>query len=269
MHEPFASQLAIFVASRPLLALYREFVFPSVSSRTGLLPAGIDDIKTRVEANMPLATDIALSRAAVVVYDSGGRSRLQLDYVQALRNGEKVIVVAAPAAETKGSTDEPQRDRPPTTLERPSEMGGWPQSFVVPLLNQLAALSTLPTQGQIAEEFKRLSSADGRTDLILVALALLEREMRKPQFEQQASDEHSSSKSATSPADDTMTRLQEHFGTDSAAVIEAMSFRHDLLQNLTHPKTELERVADSVVNVAHRRLGLPSPPSSPRRTNRP
>lgn len=269
MLEPFASQLAVFVASRPLLALYREFVFPSVSSRTGLLPAGIDDIKTRVEANMPLATDIALSRAAVVVYDSGGRSRLQLDYVQALRNGEKVIVVAAPAAEGKGTTNESQRDRPTTTLERPSEMGGWPQSFVVPLLNQITALITPPKQDQIAEEFKRWFSAHRPTDLILVALALLEREMRKPQFEQQGSDQRSSPNSATSPPDDTMTRLQEHFGTDSAAVIEAMSFRHDLLQNLTHPKTELDRVADNVVNVAYRRLGMPPAPGNPRRSNLP
>ncbi len=67
MPEIFAPQLALFIASRAELALYREFIFPHLPSRTGLLPAGIDDIKTDSPEIAPMAIDIAIQKAAVVV----------------------------------------------------------------------------------------------------------------------------------------------------------------------------------------------------------
>ncbi|MEV5054355.1 hypothetical protein [Arthrobacter sp. LAR12-1-1.1] len=268
MHEPFAPQLAMFVASRPLLALYREFVFPSVPSVTGLLPSGIDDIRANVQANTPLAIDVALSRAAVVVYDSGGRSRLQLEYVQALRNGERIIVVAAPAGENDGPVNEPQRQASQNTLGRPREMSGWPESFVMPLLTQLMTSAIVPSREEVAATLSRLSAAGQQSDLILTALALLEREMRKPQFGAPATGQNLPTLLPVSPTGGAMARLQEYFGNDYRPVVEAVSFRHDLLQNLKPPEKELKRVADSVANIARQRLALPplsgrSPESHP------
>lgn len=135
VNEPFSPQLALFMANRPLLAVYREFAFPDVPARTGLLPATIDDVRTTNREILPIAIDIALSKAAVVVYDSGGRSRLPLEYVRVRRGVRPVIVVTAPLDGGDSPEIAPVYTSP--QVSRPSNMGGWPLDFVAPLLKQI------------------------------------------------------------------------------------------------------------------------------------
>lgn len=224
------------------------------------MPSGIDDIRANVQANTPLAIDIAISRAAVVVYDSGGRGRLQLEYVQALRNGERIVVVAAPAGEN--DVGELQREGSQSALGRPREMSGWPESFVEPLLNQLAMSAIVPKREEVAGMLDRLSAAGQHGDLILTALALLEREMRRPQYGPPALGQDLPTLLPLTPTGGAMRRLQEYFGSDYLSVVEAVSFRHDILQNLNPPEEASKRLADTLGNIARQRLGIP-PLTSP------
>jgi len=249
VREPFFPQLALFVAGRPLLALYREFIFPSVPGRTGLLPAGIDDVRAANTENTPIAIDIALSRAAVVVYDSGRWSRLTLDYVRMQRVGRPMIVVAAPSAGTAiPASNAPPGDGEPT-LGRPAEMSGWPHSFVEPLLQQMATVAVAPTPVLIAQELSRLADAGSWSDLLFTGLALLERQMRIQDLPAAV---------PLNPTGGVMQRLQDYFGPDFLLVIDAVSLRHDLLQNLQVPDPDLERVATTISDLARRRYNAPT-----------
>ena len=86
-------QLALFVASSPVLALYRDILFPSISRSTGLLPLGIDEIRSDDRAMTPMAIDLALRKAAVVVYEDSRNTPVPLDYVRSLRNASPIVVV--------------------------------------------------------------------------------------------------------------------------------------------------------------------------------
>ncbi len=261
MPDVFAPQLAIFVAGRVELALYREFVFPSVPSRTGLLPLGMDDLWSTSQEIAPLAIDIALTKAAVVIYDRGQRSRLPLEYVQALRHNDSIIVVEAPTAALDASAqDTPDPGHP---MRRPSEMSGWTENFVDPLLTRIAVVGgNPPTPPQIASHLDALTGQGRYSDLLLTALALLEHQMRQDDV---------TSAVPTLPSEGVMTRLRSHFGPDYPVVIEGVATRHRLLQDPWPEKErdkELARVSTGLADVVRRRFDTPVPPGENRRRKR-
>lgn len=90
--EPIAPQLALFVAGTSTLALYRDFVFPAVM-RTGFLPIGIDEIHARDPEIAPMAINLALSKAGVVIYDTGRSTPYSRDYVASRRGNQPIIYV--------------------------------------------------------------------------------------------------------------------------------------------------------------------------------
>lgn len=249
MREPFCPQLALFVAGRPLLALYREFIFPSVPVRTGLLAVGIDDVRAANPENIPIALDIALSRAAVVVYDAGGRARLPLDYVLMRRADRPLVVVAAPGVDAaEPPADAPEASAP--TVGRPAEMSGWPQTFVEPLLDRIGAAAALPGPAEIGGELTRLEEGQDWSNLVLTGLALLERRMRMEDLPTAV---------PLNPTGGVMQRLQEYFGGDFPAVISAVSLRHGLLQNQQADAAELRQTATSIAQLVRDRYAVPVP----------
>jgi hypothetical protein len=238
----FFPQLALFLASRPLLALYREFVFPSVPSRTGLLPLALDDIRTVNPENMPIAVDIALWRAAVVVYDSGQRGRIPLDFVRRRRENQLVIVVEAPSEQTiPNRPDLISAGEAP--VARPVEMSGWPTTFVEPLLSRLATRSRQPSSEEIAKRLSMLRQSRAWGDLVLTGLALLERKMRVEEL---------ATAVPLNVSGGTMERLQSYFGDDFGEVIDAVGLRHDLLQDQKPDIANLERIGNKIADLATR-----------------
>lgn len=253
MHDPFFPQLALFVASRPLLTLYREFIFPSVPSKTGLLPLGIDDVRAANAENTSIALDIALTRAAVVVYDPGRRPRLPLDYVRARRGSRPMIEVAAP----------PDRHTPPDVgserlpvqpvLGRPAEMSGWPESFIEPLLGAITRASPTPSVVTVGQELERRESAaeqeqsdeaksQSYAELLLTALALLERRIRI---------EASGTAVPVDPSGGVMQRLRQYFGPSHYDVVmQGVSLRHAMLEGVMPPLPALQAVATALARIA-------------------
>jgi hypothetical protein len=246
--------LALFVAGRSPLALYREFVFPSVPARTGLLAATLEDVRASSPENTPLALDIALSRSAVVVYDRGGKSRLPLDYVHALREDRPVVVVEAPTRDGDLAAGAAPAGDGGTSV-RPSEMIGW-EGFAESLLAHIDRAAIRPGAAQIDAELTRLSEREQWTDLLLTALALLLRQVRRPDGNGPPV-QGPPADPALSPSDPGVARLRAHFGTDYPQVLDAVSVRHDLLQDLEPHPVELRRVADDVARIARQRYGLP------------
>lgn len=158
MHEPFFPQLALFVAGPSVIGLYREFIFPSVPRNTGLLPAALDDIGVTNQDNEPIAIDIALSRAALIVYDEGRRSRVPIEYVRMLHGTSPVVVVTAPTPRLASTRTQRPQSGNETTIDRPAEMGGWPQSFVEPLLGHIRAVAPPSPSADIGAELQRLTT---------------------------------------------------------------------------------------------------------------
>ena len=266
-------QLALFVASRSTLALYRDFVFPSVP-QSGLIPVGVDDVRTEDRGMAPMAIDIALSRAAVVVYDMGHGTEIPLDYVASRRRGMPMVLVT-PEDEpmeiwlTPSGAD-PQR--------RPADMGSWQEEFVEPLIH---AMRTAQRAGDLPVALNRLSPAapvgpetsvgprpgddlgsqlatlrerkEG-AELLLTALALLEAELRGSEAPPQVGA------TVVPVSGGRMARLRDYFGADFDAILQGVRARHDLLQGLTPPDDDkLLKLAQTLEAIARQRRNLQSP----------
>ncbi|MEV5483520.1 MULTISPECIES: SIR2 family NAD-dependent protein deacylase [Streptomyces] len=242
---PIAPQLALFVASRPLLSLYRDYVFP-VARQAGLLTLGIDDVRAQDTAMKPMAIDMAIQRAAVVVYDEG-RGSLPLDYIES-RRGRKnsVLKVSAPNKPGIAEISEPDTER----TERPREMEIWEESFIRPLQERIAeiARASMPGPVELDEQLNVLARSDQNDRLLLTCLALLEREMRDKQPE-----ELPSVVSMGGP----IAHLRRHFGDkEYTLVMQAVRLRHDLMQNLLVEPAELKTAAAALYDVVKKRLDL-------------
>jgi hypothetical protein len=260
--QPFFPQLALFVAARPLLSLYREFIFPSVPRRTGLLPVTLDDIRTTRPENNRMAVEIALARAAVVVFDSTRGAGLSLDYIRVQRQLRPVVVVDAPvttppagdpdsALDADHASDTDSNGEP--RVRRPKEMTGWPEGFVRPLLDRIDAASPTPPPGEITAELGRLESGEHDEELVLTGLALLERRMRT---------EDLPTALTTDPTATVMTRLGSYFGNDYTIVISGVALRHDLLEGAVTDPVILRSAARALSDVVRQRYSLP-PRQSP------
>jgi hypothetical protein len=82
----------------------------------------------------------------------------------------------------------------------------------------------------------------------LTSLALLERRMRQ---------ENLPTAVPLNPTGDVMERLERYYGPDFHLVIQAVSLRHELLQNLQVSGPELQRTASTLSDLARVRYGLP------------
>lgn len=246
-----APQLALFVCSRPMLALYRDFVFPSVP-RSRLLPIGVDDIRPHDPAMTPMAIDVALAKAAIVVYDESRANPLSLEYVRSRRLGGPVLVV--------GTNPVPD----PVTLVRPAEMAAWPEAFVEPLVNRLTLNSPVVPPGELAAKLNQLQTSARQAlevmdpdsskhreqqDLLLTCLAMLERHLR---------DNDEANLPTVIPTGGRMARLREYFGNDFATISEAVGLRHDLVQNLDVDDGLLNSANDRLLTIVRTKLGLPT-----------
>ena len=260
MPEIFAPQLVLFVAGRAELALYREFIFPSVPARTGLLPCGIDDIKASSPEMAPMAIDIALRKAAVVLYDRGRNSRFPLDYVQSLRDMKPVVIMET--INRSSSIPAPPNGEPGQGLESPSGMETWVENVLETLVTQIYLHVPQPTSEQISQRLDWLEHQGQYADLLLTSLALAEHRLRRDDLP---------SAVPTNPSGGVMARLRDYFGLDYETVIDAVSLRHDLLQHsrvekepevagsdeVEKPEDPLVSVSVALANVVRRWFGLP------------
>ncbi|WP_159393761.1 SIR2 family NAD-dependent protein deacylase [Streptomyces sp. NRRL F-5755] len=249
-----APQLALFVASRPLLALYRDFVFPSVPRSSGLLPLGIDDIRTRDSAMTPMAIDMALSKAAVVVYDTGRGNPLPHSFVTSRRALVSALVdVADP------SFHGPPADSAGNIVVRPVEMGEWPANFIHRLQERIAAARPSVPSPDLREVLERLRSAQEHESLLLTYLALLENRLRQCMADEQPPvDPPTPNLPTVIPlSGGRMEQLSAFFGADFGTVLHAVRVRHDLMQNLHVEPTEIQSAADALRPVVQCQLGLP------------
>jgi hypothetical protein len=242
--EPFAPQLVLFVAGPQLVPLYREFIYPLVPRRTGLLAMGLEDVQVGKSENEPIAIEIALTRAGVVVYDEGGRSRVPLDYVRMVRGGSPLVLVTAPESTIPEDTSGPS-PTPGPKLDRPTSMSGWPHSFVEPLLEQIRNALPVPDPAQVDQYLSLLVQEKDWPRLLLTGLALLERLERD--------DTLRTTPAPATPTSGTMEAFEAYFGSDFPAVIEAVELRHDLLQNAATEPGTLEGVATAVAEITRRR----------------
>jgi hypothetical protein len=106
----------------------------------------------------------------------------------------------------------------------------------------------VPLPPVLEQRLKRLTEQKSWADLLLTALALLERRMRTEDLP------------TTLPLNATggvMKRLQTYFGSDFSRVIEAVSIRHNLLQNLQVDTESLRSAALGMAELARPRYGLP------------
>ena len=226
-----APQLALFVASRSMLALYRDFVFSAVPG-SGFMPLGVDDVTARDRRVSPMAIDIALTKAAVVVYDTARGNPVPLEYVVA-RRGELPMVVVS------GDRDEqvllPSGD---DLLARPTDMSVWEEGFVPGLVGRLAAFrpSRVPAVAELEAQ------GDPR-QVLLTALALLEAQLRGQQAPAEAP-------TVVPVAGSRMTRLRDFFGTDFDDILGGVRMRHDLLQQLRVPDAEVATAAATLTRIA-------------------
>ncbi|WP_307853197.1 SIR2 family protein [Kitasatospora sp. RG8] len=251
-----APQLALFVASRPLLALYREFVFQAVPRRTGLLPLGIDDIRTQDPGMDLMAIDMALSKAAVVVYDSGSGNSLSQSYVASRRPVDPAVVNVLP--------DLPQPHHPAAglgpTVSRPMEMGTWGEAFVPALLQRINAARPSVSPPVLPADLDNPKGATRHQDLLLTCLALLEGELRRSLTDDEAPGGGPRGNVPTviplNADGGRMKRLRDFFGVDFEAVIHAVRIRHDLVQNLRVDEKEIELAAIALRAVVQKRSHL-------------
>lgn len=269
-----APQLGLFVASRPMLSLYRDFVFPAVP-QSGLIALGVDAIRIADRSTEPMAIDTALSKAAVVVYDAGHGNNLPLEYVAARRQGKPMVLVVDEHEHEQGRLV----PRGVTSQIRPAEMSEWPERFVAQLVNAMREAqptSSLPSKLQgipataapvtatnqawavgapvpepdLSGELTALRLADKWPELLLTALALLEAELRGSEAPQVGA-------TVVPTSGGRMTRLREYFGPDFDAILAGVRLRHDLLQNLTVDPDELATHARNLEEIVRRRRNLP------------
>lgn len=254
MTEPFFPQLVLFVARPPLLALYREFLFPSVPGRTGLLPLTLDEIHVANRENTPMAIDIALTRAAIVVYDSGPGGRPPLDFVRTRRGQRPLIVITAPESSVGAPPAQSLGVADDSTVARPPGMERWPESFIEPLLSRLARLSAEPSADTIAARLRTLVDRKEWATALLDALALLERRLRM--------DDVTAALPPTVPGG-VMKRLETQFGpTALHQLLQAVSLRHQILQGIS-PQGTMQGVTQGVIKLVWEKYQLPSPAPAP------
>lgn len=271
-----APQLGLFVASRPVLSLYRDFVFSSVP-QSGLIPLGVDDIQARDPRTAPMAIDTGLSKAAVVVYDTGRGNELPLDYVAARRKDKPIVVVTSEQEYEQGWLM--PRDVTPQT--RPAEMSDWDGQFVPPLIDAMRAAqspSSLPDQlktlttsmptpapavqpaphadkgpvPDLHDQLKELRERGDWFELLLTTLALLEAELRGSE-----APELDVTVIPTSLRGGRMARLRAYFDANFSAIVAGVRLRHDILQNLTVKPDELKMLAQELDNIVRQRRNLP------------
>lgn len=269
-----APQLGLFVASRPLLSLYRDFVFPAVP-QSGLIALGVDAIQIADRSTEPMAIDTALSKAAVVVYDTGHGSALPLEYVAARRQGKPIVVVAGEHEQERGRL----LPRGVTPQIRPAEMSAWPDLFVAQLVNAMREAqptSSLPSglQGipaipapapapnpagppdipvpepDLSGQLSTLRSEGDWHELLLTTLALLEAELRGSEAPQVGA-------TVVPTSGGRMSRLREFFGSEFDAILAGVRLRHDLLQNRRVDADELATHARNLEEIVRRRRNLP------------
>lgn len=113
-----------------------------------------------------MAIDMALSKAAVVVYDTGRDNRLPLDFVHSRRSGAPVLVVSEQASA------DPALVPLPDTLLRPNEMREWP-AFTEAVKLQVMYAKERVQPSDLGSELSRLALEDN-AQLLLTSLALLE-----------------------------------------------------------------------------------------------
>jgi hypothetical protein len=282
VRSKIAPQLALFVAEDSTLALFREFVFPSVLD-TGFLPGGIDAIRTQVRATKPMAIDVALSKAAVVVYDISRRNPTPLDYVRSRRNGGRVIIINS--SDESFSTSRFSRDElgeSYTVLSRSASVDpdSWEKDLLNPLLKELRSikkaafpdatvgreLSLLRKQtellrGEDAQNAQdRISAASKQ--LLLACLALLESQLRtRSGFgtdsnakADSGSKSDTTVKSGATPSEGKMSRMRDHFEKDFNVVVRAIQLRHAILQPLDVATSEIAKSAQDIYAVVQKRL---------------
>lgn len=233
-----APQLALFVASRPVLALYREFVFSSVP-QSGLLPLGWDDVRAQDRAMTQMAIDIALSKAAVVVYDTGRGNPLPLNYVVSQRTGTPVLVVSGPADSGLGAV------LAPDTTPRPAEMTDWPSQFVLPLQDRIKQAKP-GRPADLTSKLQELLDIGEHTQVLLACLALLEEELR--------TDEANKNLPTVIPTGGgRMDQLRTFFDADFNSVMVGVRLRHDITQNLAVDPSELQSMAARLLTMVQQR----------------
>ncbi|WP_406364887.1 SIR2 family NAD-dependent protein deacylase [Streptomyces sp. NBC_01546] len=243
--RPVAPQLALFIASRSLLALYRDFIFPVVS-RTGLLALGIDDVQARDRSMTPMAIDMALSKAAVIIYDMGPGNFLPLDYVITKRSGAPLVMVSGP--DDPGLAAVLVSD----TTARPLEMREWPSAFVPVLLERISEEKPDLAPSSLSSGLHQLAGKGYEDQLLWACLALLESEVRDKEGSSMSGGpiEHAAS---GGPVD----RLREYLGADFDPMMKAIRLRHDMMQDLRVNPRELKAAADKLLEVVQRRHNLP------------
>jgi hypothetical protein len=270
-----APQLALFVADDSTLALYREFLFPSIPS-TGFLPAGNDEIRTPDRATKPMAIDVALSKAAVVIYDENRRNPIALDYVISRRDGAPTVVL-------KGAKDLNRVEGPDyrvlespefgyRVLEHSESMnpGSWQESLLEPLMTELRLLKDAARPDSLFTE--RLSALRSQIiapkgededdqsvqiriytaakQVLLACLALLESHLRT---EMDPIQDSGPSAGSAAPQG-RISRMRKHFGKDFNVVIKAIQLRHALLQQLDVSTDDISKSALEVYSVARTRI---------------
>jgi hypothetical protein len=277
-----APQLALFVAEDSTLALFREFVFPSVLD-TGFLPGGIDAIRTQVRATKPMAIDVALSKAAVVVYDVSRRNPTPLDYVRSRRDGGRVIIVNS--SDESFSSFRFSRDEfgdSYTILSRSASVDpeSWEKDLLKPLLRELTSIkkASAPdtTVSQHLRALRQQSELMGGEDernahdrisaaskqLLLACLALLESQLRtKSGLETDssakagsASKSDTAGKSGAVPGEGKMSRMRDFFEKDFDVIVSAIQLRHAILQPLEVDASDISKTAQAVYAVVQDRL---------------
>jgi|tagenome__1003787_1003787.scaffolds.fasta_scaffold20971500_4 hypothetical protein len=231
-----APQLALFAANRSVMALFRDFVFPAVP-QSGFIPIGVDDVAARDPRIRPMAIDMALSKAAVVVYDTAPGNPLPLDYVVARRGSRPMLVVF-------GEREEERVLLPPgqPTVGRPMSMSLWEDAFVPGLVQQLVDQRSSATPPSLRD----LEGRGEPRELLFTALALLESELRGPGAPTNAP-------TAMSVTLTRMGRIREVFGVDFDSILTGVKIRHDLLQQLHVPPAEVAEAARTLANIARSR----------------
>jgi hypothetical protein len=257
-----APQLGLFVASRSMLSLYRDMVFPAVP-QSGLIALGVDAIRPPDKSSEPMAIDIALSKAAVVVYDGDSGNTLPLEYVAARRQAKPMVIIA--------SEHEPEQVQllPPGVVPqvRPAEMSAWPEGFVPQLVNAMRETqpsSSLPSELQklsstsalsmpqpdLSNQLGTLHHTDDWRELLLTTLALLEAELRGSEAPQVGT-------TVVPTSGGQMSRLRKHFGPDFDAILAGVRLRHDILQNLEIDSSMLAAHARKLEEIVRGRRKLP------------
>jgi hypothetical protein len=270
--KDIAPQLALFIASDPVLSLYRENVFPAILD-TGFMPIGIDEIWTYDRSTKPMAIDIALSKAAVAIYDASRHTSIPREYVVSRRNGRPVIVIHDAEETSRGMNLGEE------ALMRPAsqDMDFWQEELVTPLADRLVTLNrefmdkvrVAPNLEDLRRKAQPISvkencekelsieekemSRPHYIELLLACLALLDSELRSSRTEPGTA---APLPEGTSVSRGQMSRLREHYGQDSEVISQAMRLRHDLMQNLEMPYEVIVAAAESLYSVVRQRLLL-------------